>query len=48
MEMEFARNTTIKRLWGLTDTYNTLNKRAWGRRINEALSGLCGIDNFFV
>ena len=31
-EMELARNTTIQKLWDLTDTYNTLNKRAWGQR----------------
>ena len=37
-EMEVTRNTTIQRLWDLTDTYNTLNKKAWGQSINAALS----------
>ena len=38
VEMEVIRNSTIQRLWDLTDTYNTLNKRAWGKSINVALS----------
>ena len=38
IEMEMARNSTIQKLWELTDTYNTLNKRAWGQNINAALS----------
>ena len=37
-EMEVTRNTTIQRLWDLTDTYNTLNKKAWDQSINAALS----------
>ncbi len=35
--MEDERNDTIARLWYLTDTYNTLNKDAWGKYINDAL-----------
>ena len=37
MEMESTRNKTIALLWNLTDTYNTLNKRVWGIRINAAI-----------
>lgn len=38
MEMEVTRNSTISMLWDLTDTYNTLNKRAWAQSINAQLS----------
>ena len=38
MEMEVTRYNTTEKLWKLTDTYNTLNKRAWRRSINKALS----------
>jgi potassium channel subfamily K protein len=36
-KMDLTRNSTIMRLWDLTDTYNTLNKNAWRQQINEAL-----------
>ena len=29
------RNRTVEQLWGLTDTFNVLNKDSWNREVNE-------------